>query len=256
MKSRILITGGCGKIGSYFTRFAMDDYLVRIVDQAAWDTQSLGPPPGEILQLDLQNLDNCRKACEGMQAVIHLAADGDPKADFYASLLGNNIVATYNMFRAAKDAGCQRFIFASSIHAVSAYPQEVKVSSSMPVRPQDLYGASKCFGEALAAYFAFNEHMPCIALRIGAYIFPEEYDHFPLEELDAYLNPDDFNQLLVKSLETPGITFLIANVISNNRHKRLDLNETRKVLDYQPQADSYEIFGIPNKRAEEDMPRI
>jgi nucleoside-diphosphate-sugar epimerase len=243
-KPKILITGGCGKIGSYFARFAADKYALRIVDRIPWDTQRLGPPVGENLICDLQDPEACRKACEGVDAVIHLAADASPEADFLASLLPNNILATYHMFRAAQEAGCHRFIFASSAHAVSAYPADVQINTNMPVRPGNVYGATKCFGEALAAHFAFNEGLPCVALRIGAYTFPEEYDQFSPDELNAFLSPDDFNELLIQCLETPNITFAIAHAISDNRFKRLDLTETRELFGYQPQMDAFDAFGV------------
>ncbi len=244
VKTKILITGGCGKIGSYFARFAADKYSIQIVDKTAWDPQKLGTLAGESLVADLYELESCRKACQGIDAVVHLAAEASPEADFVGSLLDNNILATYNMFRAAQEAGCRRFIYASSAHVVSAYPADIQIKANMPVRPKNLYGVSKCFGEALAAYFAYNEGLPSIAVRIGAYIFPEEYGQFSLDELDAFLSPDDLNDLLIKCLETPNITFAIVHAISDNRYKRLDLTETREILGYQPQADAFELFGI------------
>jgi uronate dehydrogenase len=244
---RLLITGGCGKIGSYFARSAATRYAIRVADKVAWDTEKRGPLAGESLVVDLQSPEACRKACQGIDMVIHLAADPSPKADFLESLLSNNIVATFNMFRAAKEAGCKRFIFASSVHAVAAYPADVQINANMPVRPKNLYGVSKCFGEALAAYFAFNEGLPAVVLRIGAYLFPEEFDRLSPDETNAFLDPDDFNQLLIKCLETPDITFAMAHAISNNRFKRLDLTETRQVLGYQPQVDAFELLGITPK---------
>lgn len=239
-KTKILVTGGCGKIGSYFVRFASDKYAIRVVDKVAWDTEKLGPFGGESLAMDLQTMEACRQACEGMDMVIHLAADPSPKADFMDSLLGNNIITTYNVFRAAKDAGCKRVIFASSIHAVGAYPEDVQVKVDMAVRPNDLYGVSKCFGEALAAYFAFNEGLPGIALRIGAYLFPDELENLSPDEQSIYLDPDDFNNLLIKCLEKPQITFAIAHAISDNKYKRLDLTETRELFNYQPKVDVFD----------------
>ena len=243
---KILITGGCGKIGSYFARFASHRYAIRVVDKVAWNAEKLGPLAGESMVVDLQSLEGCRKACEGIDMVIHLAADPSPEADFLESLLSNNIVATYNMFRAAKEAGCKRFIFASSAHAVAAYPADVQINANMPVRPQNMYGVSKCFGEALAAYYALNEGLPSVVLRIGAYLFPEEIELGWLlpDETNAFLDPDDFNQLLIKCLETPDITFAIAHAISDNRFKRLDLTETRQLFGYRPQADAFDILGI------------
>ena len=242
MKTKILLTGGSGKIGSYFAAAVPNRYHLRLVDKKAWDVSRYGPPPGEVLAADLQDLQTCRRICAGMDVVVHLAADADPEADFDTSLLGNNIIATHNLFRAAKEAGCRRFIYASSAHVVSAYEPDVQINSEMMVRPGNKYGVSKCFGEALASYYAHVEDLPSIVLRIGAYIFPEEYPDFPLNEMDAFLDPDDFNDLLVKCIETPGIQFAVANAISNNRYKRLDLQETREVFGYQPKKDAFEIF--------------
>ena len=248
VKPRILVTGGCGKIGSYFVRFAAEKYSIRVVDRVTWDPERLGPLAGESLVLDLQDLSACRQACEGMDMVIHLAADPAPEADFVDSLLGNNIIATYNMFQAAQEAGCKRFIFASSVHAVAAYPADVQIKVNMPVRPRNLYGVSKCFGEALAAYYAFNEGLPGIVLRIGAYVFPEHPEHMASEERDAFISPDDFNDLLIKCLETPNVTFAIAHAISDNKFKRLDLTETREILGYQPQADAFDYLDISKQK--------
>ncbi len=241
-KRRIIVTGGAGKIGSYFARYAENRYAVRVVDKTAWDAEKHGPLHGESLVSDLQDLEACRSACEGMDVVIHLAADGDPDADFMGSLLQNNIVATYNMLRAAKEAGCQRFILASSIHAMGAYAPDVQIRPDMPVRPGNLYGVSKATGEALAAHFALNEGLPCIALRIGAYRYPDESRRISPKEINAFLHADDFNHLLTQCIETPDIQFLIAHAISDNRYKRLDLTETRSVLGYQPKADVFEML--------------
>jgi uronate dehydrogenase len=244
MNSRILITGGCGKIGSYFAKYAADKYHVRVADKVAWNYAKQGSLSGESIVTDLQDITACRKICEGIDIVIHLAADANPEADFDNSLLGNNIITTHNMFRAAKDAGCRRFVFASSAHVVSAYAVDIQINSEMAVKPKNIYGATKCFGEALAAYFACTEGLSSIVVRIGAYIFPNEYENFDLREIDAFLDPDDFNELLIKCLETPDINFAIAHAISNNRYKRLDLTETRERFGYQPRADAFEIFKL------------
>jgi nucleoside-diphosphate-sugar epimerase len=243
-KQKILITGGCGKIGAHFAKAHAARYDLRLVDRAAWDAARHGPLDVETLTADLQDLDACRAACQGIDAVIHLAADPDPEADFLGSLLGNNILATYNIFRAAKESGCRRVIYASSVHAVGSYPFDVQIQDEMPVRPTTFYGVSKCFGEALACHYAVNEGLPSIAIRIGAYLFPDELDLLEPRFLDAYLHPDDFNHLLVQCLETPAIEFLIIPAISNNRYKRLNLTTARQALGYQPQYDGFTLAGL------------
>jgi uronate dehydrogenase len=244
MKLKILITGGCGKIGTYFVKYASQKYDVRVVDRIAWDEKKQGALLGESLVMNLQDIVVCQKACENIDVVVHLAADADPEADFNSSLLNNNIVATHNIFQAAKEAGVKRFIFASSAHVVSAYESDIQIKNGMTVKPKNIYGVTKCFGEALAAYYAYSQGMPSIVLRIGAYIFPDEHQSFDPQELDAFLDPDDFNELLVKCIETPSIDFAIAHALSNNRYKRLDLTETKERFGYQPQADAFKIFKI------------
>src|SRR5947209_20517394 len=106
---KVLVTGGSGRIGSYFIKSNPDRYQYRMIDRVAWDREKLGDFPGEASVADLADLGVCRQACQGMDAVINLAANPDPSADF-ASLLRNNIVSTYKMFTAAHEADCRRSI--------------------------------------------------------------------------------------------------------------------------------------------------
>jgi nucleoside-diphosphate-sugar epimerase len=47
---------------------------------------------------------------------------------------------TFNIFLTAKKSGVKRVIYASSIHAISGYPQDTQVKTTDPVNPGDLYG--------------------------------------------------------------------------------------------------------------------
>ena len=194
--------------------------------------------------LDVADLKQCRAACEGIDVVVHLAADPWPDADFLGSLLENNIRGTYNIFRAAKDAGCRRVVFASSVHAVLGYPDQPPIVPGAPVRPMNMYGVSKCFGEVVAYQFAHAEGLSSLAIRIGAYDPPWKPDEMISRNLSAYLSRRDMNQLLTRCIETPDIDFAIVHGISNNRIKLLDLAETRELLGYEPQDDGFELFEL------------
>ena len=110
----------------------------------------------------------------------------------------------------------------------------------MPVRPADMYGVCKCFGEAVASYFAYAEGLSSIAIRIGAF----DHNHLPKEYLSVFISRRDLSHLLVQCIETPNIQFALVHGVSNNRFKRIDLTETRELLNYQPQDDAFEIFDI------------
>lgn len=241
---RILLTGAAGRIGTAFYAETADRYRFRLADRA---TDALQPRDGhEVVPLDVADLDACRAACAGIDAVLHLAADPSPEADFYGSLLDDNLKGVFNVFRAAKDAGATRVVFASSIHAVAGHPQGTPIPTDAPARPRNLYGASKVFGEAVAAAFAQSEGLSGIAVRIGAYHAPWIEANPTPDALAAYVSPRDLNQLFVRALEAPpGLAYAVVNGISDNAVKRLALDETRSLLGYAPQDDGFAIFDVP-----------
>ncbi|QRG66301.1 NAD-dependent epimerase/dehydratase family protein [Brevibacillus choshinensis] len=243
---KILITGAAGRIGSALTAFFKDRYSLRLADLDLSRLDIAHDPKHEKLTLQVADLEACQHACKGIDTVIHLAGDPSPDAGFYESLLENNIKGTFNMFRAAKDQSVGRIIFASSAQAIEGYPLDAQVYPDMPTRPRNLYGVSKCFGESLASYFAHSEGLQSIAVRIGAY---DEYrpDGEPLSarDMSAYISPEDLCDLIEKAMlaqELPPFTIL--HGISDNRFKRLNLDETRKRVGYTPKSDAFSLSSI------------
>lgn len=143
---------------------------------------------------------------------------------------------------AAKSAGCRRVIYASSIHAVSGYPPDVQVKTSEPVNPGDLYGVSKCFGEALGRCMAEREGLSVIALRIGAY-GPPEHVAKPGGHgmLDMFVSQRDLQQMFEKCIDVENLRWAIFHAISNNHFKRLDITDARELLGYEPKDDAAQI---------------
>jgi hypothetical protein len=234
---KVLVTGAAGNIGSYFAENSHAKYPLRLMVRERDDVESIRKF-GEVVVCELSDREGLRAACEGIDTVVHMAADPNPEAE-WDSLLKNNIEGTYNLFMAAKAAGCRRVIYASSIHAVSGYPADYQVHTSDPVNPGDLYGVSKCFGEALARYFAEQEGLSAICLRIGGFqphaaIRSEK----GIEMLDAWVSHRDLNQLINRCIDTDELTFAVLHGLSNNRFKRLDISDARELLGYQPVDDA------------------
>jgi nucleoside-diphosphate-sugar epimerase len=69
---KVLLTGAAGRIGTAFREYAGSRYRLRLADR---DSAALGNGGGHEV------------ACDGIDTVIHLAADPSPRADFYGSLL-------------------------------------------------------------------------------------------------------------------------------------------------------------------------
>lgn len=237
---RVLVTGAAGNIGSYFAEHSSDRYqlrlMVREMDEAARKIERFG----EIVVGDLTDLDRLKTFCAGVDTVLHLAASAGPSSE-WDQVLHNNIIGCYNTFVAAKAAGCGRVVFASSIHAVSGYPRDVQVKPSEPVNPGDLYGVSKCFGEALGRYMAEQEGLSVICLRIGAFQPPESArSDAGIQMLDAWVSQRDLNQLIQRSIDAENLRFGIFHGLSDNRFKRLDISNARQVLGYAPVDDTTE----------------
>lgn len=236
-RRRVLVTGAAGKIGSYFAEHSREKYQLRLLLHHTGEETNELKNFGEIIEGDLGDLAGMKEACVGMDTVLHLAAAASPDST-WGQLLEANIIGTYNIFVAAKAAGCRRVVFASSIHAVSGYAADVQVKTTDPVNPGDLYGVSKCFGEALGRYMAEKEDLSVIALRIGAFQSREAArSENGMWMLDAFVSRRDLNQLIEKCIEVENLQFAIFNGVSNNRFKRLDISDARELVGYEPRDD-------------------
>lgn len=236
----VLITGAAGRIGSYFAEKSHARYSLRLMLKPGESASEIAGF-GEVVEGDLLDLPRMKDMCEGIDTVLHLAATPSGSAT-WRELLPDNIIGTYNTMVAAKGAGCRRLIFASSIHAVSGYPEGVQVKTSEPVNPGDLYGVSKCFGEALGRYMAEQEGLSVVAIRIGGFI---EADYARTSDsiaiMDAYTSRDDLIQLFHRAIELEGVKWALLHGLSRGRFNRLDLTDTIELTSYEPQDDFAEL---------------
>jgi nucleoside-diphosphate-sugar epimerase len=245
MMRKVLLTGAAGRIGSAFRQAVGDRYTLRLVDR---QTEKLvDTAEQEVIAADLADLDACQHVCQGIDTVVHLAGDAATTADFYGSLLDNNIKAVYNIMRAAKDQGCQRVIFASSIQVIEGYPLDIQARPEMPMKPMNLYAAAKGFAELMGHYFAYAEGLSCIAVRVGAFAHNpgmQTPDGIDGRNLSAYVSARDLSHLLVQCIETPDLPFAILQACSDNRFKRMDITSARELVGYTPQDDAFEVFNV------------
>jgi nucleoside-diphosphate-sugar epimerase len=234
---KVLVTGAAGNIGSYYAEHGPAHHERRLMVRPGEKAGEKLARWGEVMEAELGDRARLIELCQGMDTVVHLAGDPSPGAN-WDHLLEANIIGTYNLMTAARAAGVRRVVYASSIHAVSGYPPDVQVKTGEPVNPGDLYGVSKCFGEALGRFFAEQEGMSVIALRIGAFQplnVAAEPENANL--LDAFVSRRDLNQLIVRCVDDRTLQFAIFHGLSNNRYKRLDLSDARALVGYEPRDD-------------------
>jgi nucleoside-diphosphate-sugar epimerase len=240
---KLLITGAAGRIGTFLTHHLLDhldESYSLVLSDVRIPEETRGFP---FTQTDVADLDAMRVLCQGIDTVIHMAADPSPRAS-WESLLPRNVIAVYNIFQAAHENNCRRVIFASSINAVSGYPEDLQVKTTMPVRPANLYGATKAWGEAVACVYADQMNLSAICLRFGGVGTRTRVENMAVDHpyLNTVITLDDLTQLVAASVKTDH-HFGIYHGVSNNRFKRLDISDAREEIGYDPQDDAFQLVG-------------
>lgn len=157
MRQRLLITGANSFIGTaLLERLAISNEYDIIATYRHNIHAMMKHPPKTIsfqpCDLAIQEDINALFAQHSFDAVVHLAAS-IPKPgedDFPSTADRDNISSTDNLLTAAKNVGCKRFVFASSIGVYDGLDGEVApFQEDMELSPTSVYGQSKFVGESL-----------------------------------------------------------------------------------------------------------
>jgi nucleoside-diphosphate-sugar epimerase len=229
--SRIAVTGGSGKLG----RAVVDELLAHDYEVVNLD---LAPPrqaSRPFIRIDLTDYGQALEALtaidsryDGVDAVVHLAAIPGPGVTANAATFTNNITATYNVFSAARAAGVESVVWASSETLLGlpfdTPPPYLPVDEEYPARPETAYSLAKHLEESMAAQFCrWNPQLKMIGLRFSNVMEPADYAGFPAFDADprlrqwnlwSYIDARDGAQAVRRALEfpDPGMqVFIIAN---------------------------------------------
>jgi uronate dehydrogenase len=206
---RILLTGAAGGLGRVL-REGLKPFarILRVSDRA-----ELGEPrPGEeVVACDLAEAAAVRSLLEGVDAVVHLG--GISVEGPFEPILQSNIVGVYNVYESARRNAVPRIVFASSNHVTGFHRQSDRLDADSPMRPDGLYGVSKCFGENLSRFYFDRYGIETVCLRIGS-SFPEVRDR---RMLSTFLSYEDLVELVRCALfaQSPGHTVIYG--LSDNK---------------------------------------
>jgi len=168
---QLLITGGAGFIGTNLVARLgeMPQVKVRILDnEALGRREHLGEFGGEFVRGDITDQKTLAMALDGIDAVIHLAADTrvidsviDPALNFAV-----NVKGTFNLLEAMRAKGITRLVNASTGGAIIG-EAEPPVREDMPPRPLAPYGAAKLSTEAYCSAYAGSYGFKTLSLRFS-----------------------------------------------------------------------------------------
>ena len=167
----VLITGDRGYIGvEMVTALAAAGHDVVGMDIGLYDGCDFRSEPDEITRLDVDVRDVTAGHPDGFDAVVHLAAlSNDPLGDIDAQLTYDvNLDGSVRLARAAKDAGVERFVFASSCSLYGAGGDGL-LDEHAAFHPQTPYGESKVRAEQEISKLADDSFSPVYLRNATAY---------------------------------------------------------------------------------------
>jgi NAD(P)-dependent dehydrogenase (short-subunit alcohol dehydrogenase family) len=238
-EQRVLITGSSGVIGKLMrTRMRKPGRILRLLDIA--EPAPAEPGEGvEILTGSVTDADLVTRACDGVDAIIHLG--GVSREAGYQEILDVNVTGTHTVLEAARAAGISRVVLASSNHAVGFRTTDESGAQGIPgdasPRPDTYYGFSKAALESLGSLYHSRFGMDVICIRIGS-CFERPWD---VRGLSTWLSPDDCARLFEACLSAPKPGYRVVWGVSGNTRRVFSLAEA-EALGYQPQDDA-EVFA-------------
>ena len=168
----ILVTGGAGFIGSNLCEALLEkgNKVVCLDNFATGKRENieefLDDPNFVLIEGDIRKLEDCLKACQGVDYVLHQAALGSVPRSIKDPITSNdvNVSGFLNMLVAARDNGVQRFVFAasSSTYGDSESMPKVEHIIGKPLSP---YAITKYVNELYADIFSKSYGLETIGLR-------------------------------------------------------------------------------------------
>ena len=184
---KILITGGCGFIGTSLIAALLRKNLnihFRVLDNLVTGSKedlaevasfyesfaggfNLRSGLVEFVEGDIRDANLLQECAVGMDCIVHLAANTgvgpsveDPRLD-----MDSNVVGTFNALEAARINKVKRFVFASS--GAPAGEVEPPIHEELPPHPVSPYGASKLAGEGYCSAYYRTFGIDTVCLRFG-----------------------------------------------------------------------------------------
>ena len=173
-----LITGAAGFIGSNLLQslLELDQHVVGFDNFATGHRRNLQEVERSVapaqwrrfrfIEGDIRDPDACRRACDGIDFVLHQAALGSVPRSVEDPITTNsvNVGGFLEMLTAARSAGVKRFVYAASSSTYGDHPGLPKVESLIG-KPLSPYAVTKLANELYADVFSSTYGFPSIGLR-------------------------------------------------------------------------------------------
>ncbi|MEJ1154671.1 NAD(P)-dependent oxidoreductase [Microbacterium marmarense] len=228
-KPLLTVTGGFGRVGRMLLPRLSEDYRVHVIDRAEAEVSTA---PYQITIGDLQNTDTLASALHGADALLHLAANPSPTAPWSAAI--GNADITRGVLIAARDAGIEHTVVASSVHAAGGNFRfgQTPVRAYGTPRPCCEYGVGKLASEGLARLHHDITGTSVRVLRLGL----TAWDPVSQDLAKTWIGDRDAASLVTGALAAnPG--FGIYYGVSRYAAQYWDVSNAATDLDWEPSEE-------------------
>jgi dTDP-glucose 4,6-dehydratase len=185
----ILVTGGCGFIGSNFVRYVLQtDKTVQIVNldalTYAGNPENLSDlssePRYRFVKGDITDRNDVEAALEGVDSIIHFAAESHVDRSILDSgpFVRTNVLGTQVLLDVARARNLRRFVHVSTDEVYGSLGPTGAFTEETPLAPNSPYAASKASSDLLVRAYAHTFDLPAVITRCsnnyGPYQFPEK----------------------------------------------------------------------------------
>jgi len=171
---KALVTGGCGFLGSWIVRLLVEDGVeVRVFAVPGEPRDNIADLDVEVIEGDVRNVGDCKKAVAGMDTVFHAAAIYQDWAPDPTLMYDVNLRGTFHMIEASRQAGVKTVVYTASMVSIGRPEKGQIADESAPYEAWDLdfpYSRSKFFSRELAEYFTewgYDVRVVCPGIVLG-----------------------------------------------------------------------------------------
>jgi dTDP-glucose 4,6-dehydratase len=187
--SKILVTGGCGFIGSNFVRFLLETQSnVGVVNL---DALTYAGNPANLADLidhpgyrfvhgDITDRAAVRAALDGVEAIVNFAAESHVDRSIHDSgpFVRTNVLGTQVLLDAARASKVKRFVQISTDEVYGSLGPTGLFTEASPLAPNSPYAASKAAADLLVRSYVHTFELPALITRCsnnyGPYQYPEK----------------------------------------------------------------------------------
>jgi nucleoside-diphosphate-sugar epimerase len=232
---KVLITGATGWLGRELTAALEGEHSLVLLDRNAPGEATVflpgkgdrEPAPFEtdlpFVKAELTDVEGVRRACEGCEAIVHLAASTTGLPEFGVATFRDNALGTYIVLDEARLAGVTRVLCASSVNAfgtiywrISGTPPvytKMPLDETFPPVPEDSYSLSKWVNEETCAAFHRAYGLTTAAFRFAGVFNDALYEQWLVnakqptaawsDDLYQWAHHNDIIAGLKRALECP-----------------------------------------------------